>query len=364
MSKNPEISIIIPCKNEEDLISKCLDSVINFELPNKINTEILILDGMSDDNTKNIINEFQKKDSRVELIDNPGQFQSFALNIAIKIAKGDWILRLDAHSVYPKNYLKLCYETAIKTGADNVGGILISKRNGKSYQAGLVQALTTHKFGVGNSGFRTGDSGGEADSVPYGFYKKEVFSKIGLLDERLIRAQDYEFNRRLAKSGGLIYMSPSININYYNQKTLSKFLYKQIKLEAPYNAYMWYLAPYTLAYRHIITGFFSTGFIGGLLLSPLSFIIKNIFISVIILYFFLSLISSFQQALRYKNIFHIIFLPISFFLYHFLHGLGVLFGCLNIILGRSPVQKIKEPWKGYGKFRIDIDNLLEKNADK
>ena len=159
-------------------------------------------------------------------------------------------------------------------------------------------------------------------------------------------------------------MNPKIYINYYNQKTLFKFLFKQIKLEAPYNAYMWYLAPYTLAYRHIITGFFSTGVIGGLLLGPFSFLIKNIFISVITLYFFLSLISSFQQALRYKNIFHVIFLPISFFLYHFLHGLGVLFGGLNIILGRSPVQKIKEPWKGYEKFRIDIECILDKNAKK
>jgi len=353
MSKNPEISIIIPCKNEEDLISKSLESVISFELPSNISVEILVLDGMSNDDTCKIINEFKKKDTRIKLIENPGQFQSFALNIAIKIAKGNWILRLDAHSVYPQNYLKLCYETAIRTGADNVGGILISKRNGKSYQAGLVQALTTHKFGVGNSGFRIGDSGGEADSVPYGFYKKEVFTKIGLLDERLIRAQDYEFNRRLARSGGLIYMNPEIHINYFNQKTLFKFLFKQIKLEAPYNAYMWYLAPYTLAYRHIITGFFTTGVIGGLLISPFSLIIKNIFISVMILYFFLALISSIQQSIRYKNFLHIVILPISFFLYHFLHGLGVLFGGLNILLGTAPVQKTKEPWKGYGKYRID-----------
>ena len=235
----------------------------------------------------------------------------------------------------------------------NVGGVIETLTGSNSYGAQIVQALTTHKFGVGNSGFRIGDSGGEADSVPYGFYKKEVFTKIGLLDERLIRAQDYEFNRRLARSGGLIYMNPEIHINYFNQKTLFKFLFKQIKLEAPYNAYMWYLAPYTLAYRHIITGFFTTGVIGGLLISPFSLIIKNIFISVMILYFFLALISSIQQSIRYKNFLHIIILPISFFLYHFLHGSGVLFGGLNILLGTAPVQKAKEPWKGYGKYRID-----------
>jgi len=360
MSNNPQISIIIPCRNEEDLILKCLKSVMKFELPSTFYSEILVIDGLSTDRTCQIVKELKEKDFRIKLIENPGKYQSYALNIAIKIAKGDWILRLDAHSIYPKEYLKLCYETAIRTGADNVGGLLISQQNGKNYQASLVQALTTHKFGVGNSGFRIGMSAGVVDSVPYGFYRKDVFSKIGDLDERLVRAQDYEFNRRLIKSGGLVYLNPEIQINYYNQKTFIKFLYKQIKLDAPYNAYMWYLAPYTFAYRHAITGVFVIGIIGGFFLSPFFSFVKYTFFSIIALYLILAFISAIQQAKRYKKLLHIITLPISFFLYHFLHGLGVLSGIFRLVTRLSPVQKIKEPWKGYGLYRIKINDSLKK----
>ena len=181
------------------------------------------------------------------------------------------------HSKYPRNYLKLCYETALRTGAENVGGLFITKPGGDNYQASLVQALTTHKFGIGNAGFRIGMPEGKTDTVPYGFYKKDIFSKIGFLDERLVRAQDYEFNRRIIKKGGIVWRNPDIHVHYYNQPTLFKFLIKQIKFEAPYNAYMWSLAPYTFAYRHAITGVFSAGVIGGILLSPCSLFIKNIF---------------------------------------------------------------------------------------
>tara|TARA_Y100000748_G_scaffold303376_1_gene308272 strand:- start:894 stop:1985 length:1092 start_codon:yes stop_codon:yes gene_type:complete len=358
---NDIISIIIPCKNEESLISECIESILKFELPKNIKTEILIIDGISTDNTCDIIKKIQKKDDRIKLIKNPQYYQSYAMNIGIKIAKGDWILRLDAHSIYPKNYIKLCYQTAIRTSADNVGGLVISQPNGEKYQASLIQALTTHIFGVGNSGFRVGMKEGRADTVPFGFYKKEIFSKIGFFDERLVRAQDYEFNRRIIKSGGTIYLNPDIQINYYNQKTLFQFLLKQIKYEAPYNAFMWYLAPYTIAYRHAITLLFSIGFIGGIFLSPTSLEIKYAFLGVMAIYFLLSIIAALQQAIKYKKVLHLFTLPVSFFLYHFLHGLGVLFGCLNILLGTAPVQKAKEPWKDYGKFRIDQKRILNKN---
>ena len=346
------ITIIIPTYNEEKYINKCLSGVLDFIIPANHEIEILVVDGISEDKTVEIVEELIKIDHRIRLLYNPDKIQSIALNIALKESKGDWILRLDAHSTYPHDYLKLCYETAIKTKADNVGGLFITQPGGDNYQASLVQALTTHKFGVGDAGFRIGMPEGVADTVPYGFYKKEIFSKIGFLDERLVRAQDYEFNRRIIKKGGIVWRNPDIHVHYYNQPTLWKFLKKQIKLEAPYNAYMWYLAPYTFAYRHGITAVFASGIIGGILLSPYTTFIKYTFVIVITLYFFLSLISAMQQAKRYKKRVHVLTLPISFFLYHFLHGLGVLWGLLRLITNTAPVQKIKEPWNGYGSYRI------------
>ena len=115
-----------------------------------------MLDGLSEDQTVIKLRSIMEKDARVKLFTTPGKIQSPAINIAVKEAQGEWILRLDAHSKYPQYYLKLCYETMLRTGADNVGGIVISTTSNNHYCANLVQAITTHKFGVGNSGFRRG----------------------------------------------------------------------------------------------------------------------------------------------------------------------------------------------------------------
>ena len=222
-----KVTVIIPTLNEEKYIQKCIESVQSFILPKDIEIEIFIIDGGSKDKTREIVEKIIKTDNRIVLIDNPKKIQASALNIGIKKSNADWILRLDAHAKYPKEYLDLCFATAKRTKAQNVGGLFITQPGGEGYQAQLVQALTTHKFGVGNAGFRVGMSEGEADTVPYGFYRNDIFEKIGFLDERLVRAQDYEFNRRLIKSGGLIWRNPEINVFYYNQPTIYKFLKKE-----------------------------------------------------------------------------------------------------------------------------------------
>ncbi len=232
------------------------------------------------------------------------------------------------------------YETSKKYNADYTGGIIKTIPWNKSFSASLVQALTTHKFGVGNSGFRTSVKfNGESDTASFGLFKKDVFEKHGLFNEKLIRCQDYELNRRIKKNGGKIWMNSDAIVNYKNKKSLSSFLRKQFFYEAPYNAYMWYIAPYTFSFRHSITLFFSVGILGGAILSQFISFLAYIYFSVILLYFILAEFSSIQQAMRYKKLSHVIFLPICFFLYHFFHGLGTLVGFINLIFHRSPVQK-------------------------
>ena len=191
------ISIIIPCLNEEAYVETCLRSVLDFEHPAGVDFEVLVMDGRSRDRTVELATAVAGADGRVRVLDNPGRIQSTAMNLGVRAACGAWIMRLDAHARYPRNYLKLCHETALRSGADNVGGLFITQPGGTGYSAQLVQALTTHKFGVGDSGFRTGAKEDWADTVPYGFYRREVFDRLGGLDERLVRGQDYEFNRRI-----------------------------------------------------------------------------------------------------------------------------------------------------------------------
>lgn len=345
------VSIIIPCYQERNFIRGCLASVLAFDLPDSTSIEVLVFDGMSTDGTRDIAREIANADARVRVFDNPGRIQSTALNIGIPLAKGEYLMRLDAHSVYPRDYLALTLETALRTGADNTGGVFHTSRRGDGYQAALVQALITHAFGVGNSGFRTDPSEGYADTVPYGFFHREVFNKIGLFDERLRRGQDYEINRRIIESGGRVWCNPRIGIAYYPQPDFSSFIRKQYVYEAPYNAYMWYLAPYSFAVRHAITGFFAAGVIGGLVLSPFIPLVRTIFVATMALYFVLAILAAVHQAIRYKEPRHALFLPVAFFLYHFLHGLGVIVGLLRLVTGTAPVQEKKEPWEGAGRLR-------------
>jgi hypothetical protein len=178
-----------------------------------------------------------------------------------------------------------------------------------------------------------------------------LFERVGLFDERLIRAQDYEMNRRIVAAGGKVWCNPQIVVHYYPQPDLKRFLKKQVMSEAPYNAYMWYVAPYSFAPRHAITAFFAFGVIAGLLLSPVFATVKWSFTAVMALYFLLALVSATQQSVRYRNALYVVALPPAFFLYHFLHGVGILGGLLSLIAGIAPVQKMREPWPGAGRFR-------------
>lgn len=333
------VSILIPCRNERDYIEKCLDSVLAMTRPSGVEIEILVLDGLSTDGTPDIVKHIAAREPLVGFHTNPGRVQSAAMNVGLVCAKGDWIMRLDAHSFYPNDYLGECLSTAIRTGADNVGGLFITQPGADSYEGQLVQALTTHKFGVGDSGFRTDINEGPVDTVPYGFYRRSVFSKFGGFDERLVRAQDYEFNRRIRKMGGVIYLNPKIRVYYFNQKTLYRFLRKQVVLEAPYNAYLWYVAPYAFTPRHAITGLFSSGVICGAVLSYYSQLLLTVYVAVLASYGLLSVVASMQQAMRYRRPVHIIALPLCFFAFHFFHGLGILSGLVRLATYTAPVQR-------------------------
>ena len=346
------VSILIPCLNEFHFIRGCLASVVNFQVPDGVELrEILVIDGGSTDGTPDVVREIVSSDERIRLLHNPGRIQSTALNIALRAASGDYVLRLDAHSAYPRDYLALAIDTALRTGCENVGGLFITQARDAGYGAALVQALTTHKFGVGDAGYRTGAQEGRADTVPYGCFRRSLFDRIGMFDERLVRAQDYEMNQRIIAAGGCVWRNPAIHVKYYAQPDLYSFIRKQIVYEAPYNAYLWYLAPYAFAVRHAITGVFAAGVLGGLVLSPFSQTVSMVFLGVMALYFAIAIVAAVQQAIRYRQPRHAVFLPGAFFLYHFLHGVGLLGGLLRLLTHTAPVQKVDEPWPGAGRFR-------------
>lgn len=335
---NTLVSILIPTLNEENYIVDCIHSVLSFDIPDGYEVEIIITDGMSSDSTRQlIISNFSE--APLVIIDNEDVFQANGINKAIQHSKGEFIMRLDAHAIYPKDYLEKCLTLINETGADNVGGAVQTLQGAKTFSAKIVQSLTTHPFGVGDSTFRTVEYKGEVDTVPYGFFRRKIFEKVGLLNEKLIRAQDYEFNRRIHSLGGKIYIDTSIKIKYFNQASLFNFYGKQFFKEAPYNAYMWYLAPYTFTIRHAITAVFSLGIILGFIFSFVHIFFLYVYCCTLVIYGMLAILSAFQQTRRYRDIRLLILLPFCFLGFHFIHGLGVLKGCLLLLKGKAPVQK-------------------------
>lgn len=218
----PFISIIIPTYNEAAHIGRMLDDIAGQDYdPSRY--EVLIADGRSSDRTREIAGEHAAVRPGIKIIDNPGRFVPFGLNLAIKQSAGEIIVRMDAHSRYPKDYLSSLIEWGDRLGADNVGGVWITLPSNDSVKARAIALALTHPLGVGDAIYRLGGSKvKEVDTVPYGCYPKRVFDKIGLFDEQLLRNQDDEFNARLKRSGGKIFIIPGIKIEYFARENFSK----------------------------------------------------------------------------------------------------------------------------------------------
>lgn len=346
---SPLATVVIPVRNEVRFIDRCMHSVFSAD-PVPGDLEVLVVDGMSDDGTRRVLADWGRRQTNLRVLDNPEGIVPTAMNIGVRAARGKWIIRLDAHSEYPHDYFRRCLETGRRTGADNVGGGIVTMSSTDDIEGKLVQALTTHPFGVGNSGFRVGACEGWADTVVFGCYRREVFERIGFYDERLVRNQDYEFNRRLLKSGGRVWYNPAIQARYYNQSSLIGLLVQAFGT-GQWNPWMWFVAPYSLAWRHSIP----LAFVAALFVALLS----NFFAPfggmaalklVLVPYFVLAFVASFQQSLRYGT-WMFPCLPLLFWTYHVAYGLGGLWGVCLLVMKRAPVQMVSEPWAGAGSYR-------------
>ena len=216
------VSVILPCRNEARAIGDCLESIVESDYP-KEHLEVLVVDGRSEDGTREIVNTFCANFPWIRLLDNSHGITPAALNIGITSARGQLVIRMDAHTLYPPDYILKLVDWMERSKADNVGGICITQPADQTPKAQAIAIGLSHPWGVGNSHFRTGVSAPKwVDTVPFGCFRREVFEKIGLFDERLIRNQDDEFNHRLIKNGGRILLVPEIVSYYTARESLGK----------------------------------------------------------------------------------------------------------------------------------------------
>lgn len=226
------VSLILPCRNEEHHIESCLDSLIATHYPHD-DLELLVVDGQSDDRTREIVARRARVHPWIRLLDNPERIVPTALNLGVRAATGEIIMRVDAHALYPPEYVPRLVAALLETGADNVGGRVITLPANESVTAQAIARALSHPFGVGNSWFRLAGDGPaemrEVDTVPFGCWRREVFTHIGGFDEELVRNQDDEFNYRLRRAGGRVVLVPDVVAYYYaraSRRQLARMLYQ------------------------------------------------------------------------------------------------------------------------------------------
>lgn len=330
MSKK-QISIIIPCRNEEGFIFKVLENILQQDIGSE-HLEVIISDGLSTDNTVGEIKRFTDAhpELNVVLIENPQKTVPFALNECLKIAIGEVIVRMDAHSIYPVNYVsRLVLELERLPLAWNVGGCWDTQPGSDSNMAKAIVKATSHKVGIGNADYRLISSEiKEVDTVPFGCFPKSVFDKIGNFDEDLTRNQDDEFNGRIIKNGGKIYLIPDLKIKYFARSTFSKMakmffqygFFKPLvnkKLKAPATSRQF--APLLLVLGILF------GWIPGLIWFDWMFIYS----AAILLYILLLKIAAFSRFETLSVTFYSFF---AFFIIHFSYGWGYLRGIISFYI--------------------------------
>jgi glycosyltransferase involved in cell wall biosynthesis len=322
----PFISIIIPCRNEEKYIAGCLDSLIANDYA-KEKIELFIIDGQSRDSTISIINSFRDRFQFIHLLDNPKKTFPAAVNIGVKASKGEFVFVAGAHAYYDRDYISKCVTNSIRYNADNTGGIMISKAQNESFSADIITSALSNPFGVGNSTFRTGsDKIIEADTVFGGCYKRDVFDRIGLFNENLISTSDYEFNKRLKRSGGKILLLPDIKVTYFVRSTFKSFLINNFR-NGFWSIYPLAFVSYIpVSLRHFVPLVFLLSLSGSFILSFLFPFFSYLLVLILIMYFIVALFFS-AKTLRLKMI---LFLPFYFFLLHLSYGLGSLVGLVKI----------------------------------
>jgi glycosyltransferase involved in cell wall biosynthesis len=246
----PALTVIIPMREEERFVAPCLDSVLR-QLQGRADVEILCAVGTSRDRTRDTVADYARRDPRVRLLDNPRRIVPTGMNLALRVARGDVLVRLDCHAEYAPDYLAKCLEVLQRTGADNVGGYMTTMPGDDSPVGRAIAAATTSRFGVGGSAFRVGGVEQEVDTVPFGCFRRDVFERFGCYDERLVRNQDIELNHRIRKGGGRIVISPEIKLTYYNRSTFAG-LRQQAFHNGLWNPYTLYLVGEGLRLRHFV----------------------------------------------------------------------------------------------------------------
>lgn len=327
---NKTVSIVIPCRNEESYIEKCVQSFLNQTYPQNLLT-IIVSDGMSNDKTREIINKMKKDNDNIILLDNKGLTAPKGMNLGINHTNSDIIIIFGAHSYADENFVMENIK-ALENEEVGCAGGLITTVNNTDKGAAIAEAMSC-PFGVGNALFRYADKETYVDTVAFGAYRRTVLETVGLFDEELVRNQDDELNFRVEKSGAKILLSPKIKSTYYSRGDFKK-LWRQYYQYGFWKVRVIQKHKRPASIRHLIPLMFVLFLVFGGVLSTLSNLLKIGYSVILSLYILLDLAFSFKISKK-KSFKYLKYLVVSFPLLHISYGLGFIMGIFNFYILKS-----------------------------
>ncbi|MDP2975933.1 MAG: glycosyltransferase family 2 protein [Anaerolineales bacterium] len=323
------VSIIIPCYNEQARINNLLAAIYSQTYP-RADMEVVIADGMSTDNSRGEIANFIKQhpDLSILVVDNPARIIPAALNRALKEARGEIIVRLDAHSIPYPDYVERCV-AALESGlGENVGGIWEISPGADGWIAQAIAVAAAHPLGVGDALYRHAEKAAYVDTVPFGAFKREQLALVGFFDESLLTNEDYEFNTRIRQSGGRIWLDPAIRSIYYARPTLAA-LARQFWRYGYWKRKMLQRYPETLRWRQGLPPLFVLSLLGGAVLAILFPVFRLLPAIEVSLYAIILILTGCQTAIRQKKLALIIGLPLAIAVMHIAWGAGFLWSMIK-----------------------------------
>jgi len=324
-----KVSIIIPCYNEQSTICLLLEALYEQTFP-RADMEVVIADGMSTDNTRDEIAAFQADhpDLNVRVVDNTLRSIPSAVNRAIESSHGGIIVRLDAHSKPYPDYVERCVNALEENRGDNVGGVWEIHPGADTWIAKSIAVAAAHPLGVGDALYRHAKHAAEVDTVPFGSFKRDLIDRIGYFDESLLTNEDYEFNTRIRKAGGRIWLDPSIRSVYFARPSLMELMRQYWR----YGFWKWRMLrryPRALKWRQALPPLFVLNLFVLVLVSL--FIPKTGFILIgeLSVYFLTMVLAGVRASIRLGASFPILGLPLSIPVMHITWGGGFLWSILN-----------------------------------
>jgi glycosyltransferase involved in cell wall biosynthesis len=325
----PKVSVIIPCYNEQSTIRMLLQALREQTYP-RSEMEVIVADGLSTDGTRDAIGAFQQEfpDLRVRVVDNAKRIIPSGANRAIEASQGEIIIRLDGHSTPYPDYVENSVKAHAEGRGDNVGGVWEIRPGADTWIARSIAVAAAHPLGVGDALYRHATHAAEVDTVPFGSFRRALIEQVGFFDETLLTNEDYEFNTRVRKWGGKIWLDPSIRSVYFARATLLELIRQYWR----YGFWKWRMLrryPDTLRWRQALPPVFVLSLLSLAILSLFFPWMGLLLVVELLLYFSIMILAGLHAATRHKSPALMVGLPLAIAAMHISWGSGFLWSILT-----------------------------------